>query len=175
MINNIAFSLLCFLAVVTLLTLYRHRFFKNRNIQLFRALFPSWRFFEDSGRVPILYWRYSKDRSSLGDWVPTLKCRKRHWWHLFLNPQGNYQFACKTLLHQLVSDINDLESEFDQDAVKRLISFELVKNLVIYELSRSFKNSGPLHFQFKVTATPSELTKGATDDILVSETYEAPL
>ncbi len=41
-------------------------------IQLFRVLFPSWRFFDRLGDTPQLYSRTAPEGRELGDWSPSV-------------------------------------------------------------------------------------------------------
>ena len=80
----IAFSLYFFLVLA--LSFLKPRYVPGRAIYLFRALFPSWRFYEEVCEVPMLYIR-SGTETELGDWHPAWKPLERSLRKIFLNPE----------------------------------------------------------------------------------------
>jgi len=84
---------------------------KSRLVQQLRVFFPSWRFFEDLGEVPVLWARIGGDGSGtndgedLGPWQRSLPTAAPRWWTLFVNPEANLILAYGSLLEQLVSDL----------------------------------------------------------------------
>lgn len=112
-------------------------------IQLFRALIPSWRFFDGNVDAANLYFRMSDDQTNFSDWILCIpKTGKRTFKNLFLNSRENYLFACHALVEYLK---NDLEDQADST-----VSLELVKNLVQFQIQASaIKQSS--YFQFKIS------------------------
>ncbi len=153
-----------FLAVVALSTI-KSSYVPGRAIYLFRALFPSWRFFEDLVDVPVLYFRVSSDGTDFGPWVPSFEKIERNWQSILLNPQGNLLFAYHGLLHQLENDIEEVDESKAEEFVDS-VSYKLVKNLVLTQVPT---NS---HFQFKVSSVRQGKPEHAVD-VLFSLVHEA--
>jgi hypothetical protein len=134
----------------------------SRAFQLFRVLIPAWRFFDQKGDVPVLYYRTSVNGLDFSNWKNALALRpQRNIRTLFVNGEGNAFLACHTLIEQLVDDL--YEEALPKDSFQESVSFRLVENLVrnrilIQESARP--GTSELRFQFKIT-TP--------DDLLISE------
>lgn len=96
-------------------------------LRLFRALFPSWRFFDRTGEVPRLEARRTQD--STPQWKEVIPPRPRPLTAWVFNPAGNRDFALHTLVGQLVSDLQDTP-DATPEAILTTVSYTLVKNLV---------------------------------------------
>jgi len=151
-------AILVYLVAIVLLVLTRSRHVPGRAAVLLRALFPSWRFFEDIVEVPVLRIRVD-DESEWHDALPNLERRLES---LFLNPTGNLHHALGTLLHQLSYDLESV-SDKDPEAFEESVSYRLVENAV-----RVLLPSNATQFQFKVTAIYQARPSEAGTDILVS-------
>jgi len=169
------FILGIYLCVLGILSRVKTMNFSGKGIFLFRAFFPSWKFFEDFSDVPELYYRLGPSRDSLGHWQLCLPKSKRSLSTLFFNSEGNYLHACRNHLHHLITDINEVDEE-KPDEFEKSVSFQLTKNLVLFEIKRS-KQKGK-HFQFKVsTLGKSAERKGerpceTSQTLLISRDYE---
>lgn len=113
----------------------------GRAVHLFRAFFPSWRFFEDVGGTPRLDYRVHLSSGDLGPWTDALPPVPRGPAAVLVNPAGNLRFACGSLVDQLVADfemLTDAEvadaSEQGLPALERMVSFRLVQNLLATRL-----------------------------------------
>lgn len=132
----------------------------NRSLKLFRALVPSWGFFDRAGAVPHLFYRIREPQtdssSSFGEWKNALTpAPARRWYNLIFNPQGGEFLAYHSLLQQLIDDLD----EWDENQIDRFhesVSFRLIENLAIARIPN--KNSD-FQYQFKLCAP---------DDILIS-------
>lgn len=157
-----------FAAVVWLAALsrFRSRYLPGRALSLLRALFPSWRFFEDLDLVPVLQFRLDGES---GPWRPCLASQKRSWSSLLVNARGNLRMACNSLVEQLVSDAQEV-GDGDADSFGESVSYLLAVRLVRSRI-REMRVSGDLRpsvegegdrFQFRVRmARPGE---GDTDE-----------
>jgi hypothetical protein len=149
----LTYVLLGYLALLALLALARTAPIKSPVVQRLRAFFPSWRFFEDLGDVPVLLGRSGPSEAGLGPWVPLLPPVRRRWTQLFYNPEGNLALAFGSLVQQLVSDAADHETGDFATSVSYRLAHELVR-----------RQLGPVTcFQWKVVA--------GADDVLVSPVY----
>lgn len=146
------------------------KYVPGRAISLFRALFPSWRFFEDLCYLPVLYFRTSEDGKNFSSWQTALGKIERKWSRLFLNPQGNLLHAYHGLLQQLENDKEEFEEE-NKNLFIQSVSYQLTKNLVVSKILDSKPQDRKKYFQFKLSAVMQASPKDA-EDILVSITHE---
>ena len=129
----------------------KHRLFNT--LQLFRPLFPSWRFFEDVTEIPIMFYRAAPAGGEFGEWQPVLKVLKRRWSNLFINPSGNLNLAAHSLLQQLEIELGEVPPE-QAESFETSVAFELAKNLACYsaleDARRLDKSIRPAQLQFKI-------------------------
>jgi hypothetical protein len=163
------------MALLTLLLAFGLLFFfigkreavaSSRSLSLFRALFPSWRFFDELGSVSRLYYRTGENADSLGSWRKCVVADKRTWSALFLNPAGNFHLAENTLIDQL-SDELEAAQENGAPPIEASVSFRLVLNLVRRQIF------SPLLFQFKITQLDQGESAAREADVLISAVYES--
>ncbi|MCB0322713.1 MAG: hypothetical protein KDD69_04035 [Bdellovibrionales bacterium] len=148
---SVAFFILVasYLALVLLAKRCAPGHIRGRTVLLLRALFPTWRFFDDLAEVPVLLVRFRKAEGEYSPWEPCLPPLRRSAWRVLLNPEGNYQLAAQNLLCQLNDDIDLIAGE-DVEALRESVSYALVENLTSFELKRRrLLLPGDL-FQFKV-------------------------
>jgi hypothetical protein len=131
----------------------------------FRAFFPSWRFFDDVGLVPLLLVRVGPGDGALGPWQPCLGKARRRWHAVLLNPEANLLLAYGSLLAQLVSDVEELA---DGDDVEALVSYQLAHRLV-----RTQPLAAGDHYQFKIAVVAPGAEAAEEDDLLISRRYQA--
>lgn len=98
-------AVLLFLLVVVLLTLAARVGSSDRRLQLLRALFPSWRFFETVEGAPLLSFRVLDDRGEPGPWRRAIPARARGLWRACWNPQGNLRLAEAAIVEQLLDEL----------------------------------------------------------------------
>ncbi len=131
----------------------------GKTIYLLRALFPSWKFFEDVCQLPVLYYRFAREGEEFCEWQNCFQKPKRHLSAVIFNPQGNLLLACNGLLQQLESDIEELDAS-KADKFDQSVSYRLTKNLVIYQVSKQHQCHAGFRYQFKVAS----LMQGSTDE-----------
>ena len=134
---------------VVLLTFARRRHVSGKGFALFRALFPSWRFFDEAGQFSKLYYRVGS-----GPWLEVPQGSPRSWSMVLLNPSGNLMSAGHSLVDQLVSEINDTP-EARLSEIPKGVSYQLVQRWVRHQIAPSVKS-----FQFKIVL--------GGEDVLVS-------
>ncbi|MFL5813425.1 MAG: hypothetical protein ACJ763_07585 [Bdellovibrionia bacterium] len=147
---------LYFLAIIVF-TLLKRKTLPGKTTYLFRALLPSWRFFEDFDEAPTLHFRHGNEKDELSGWWKCLARPERRFYQVLYNPKANYVLAAGSLVQHLLSEINDLP-DTDSNAVESLVSYQLARNLVRFHLP-----SDARYFQFKVS--------GVSDDLLLSPVY----
>jgi hypothetical protein len=165
------FVLLLFLASVIALSLARRRHLSSRTLSLFRALFPSWRFFEDLGHAPQVAYRLSGDGESFGPWVSCLGKCERRWYSVVLNSEGNLLHACNSLVEQLDQDIEALD-EADADELGRSVSYLLTERLVRERILKDRPDARGARFQFRLNAILQGSPDQAFEDLMVSRVHE---
>jgi len=167
-----AILFLIYLTLICALSYAKKTYFSGRVMNLFRSLFPSWRFFEELAEVPVLFYRTGATESSLGEWQEALPQGKRFWGNLFLNPRGNLVFACGTLLDQLM---NDIEAWDTQKELKfnESVSYRLVKNMVLVWMKKNPYVDGLGVYQFKVSCVRQGASQDGLEDVLISPVYES--
>lgn len=163
-----------FIALLLAFPRLRDRGFKGRNWMLARALFPSWRFFEQLGHVPKLSLRMI-GAAGPGPWTECLPPEPRGAATLFLNPRGNLRMACNSLVEQLVTDLGDIPDEADPSGgshdLERLVSYELVERLVRFQIQRSTVPYSGEQFQFRILAAVPGAGESLGEEILVSSVH----
>lgn len=126
----------------------------------FRALLPSWKFFDDLGNDYELWFRLRNEDLVAMSWVKCLeRNNKRTLFNLIINTQENIRFAFQTVVEQSIQEIQYLNN---YDGYDLTVSYNLLKNIVEREIMEKVikKNSA---YEFKITS------KG--DDVLVSKEH----
>jgi hypothetical protein len=161
-----------YFAVIALLATLKPRYIPGRAIYLFRALFPSWRFYEDICEVPMLHFRWQNGTDTeefATDWVPAWGAPERSWSALMLNPSGSFVFACQGLLNQVESDIDEIGTGEHQEFANS-VSYRLLQKLVLHQMRKRPESRAARRYQFKLTAaTQGEEQTG--EDVLISAVH----
>ena len=139
---------------------------KSAAVQRLRAFFPSWKFFDDVGVVPVLLVRVGPDENDLGEWVPCLHQVRRRWYAPLVNPEATLQLAYGSLLSQLVAEVEDMPAPYD---VESAVSYQLTHHLVRANLA----TRPGLRYQFKVCVVEPGRDVGLDDDMIISPVYAA--
>jgi hypothetical protein len=136
----------------------------SKKLELFRLLFPSWRFYSEVTEVPVLFYRLP-DESDI--WKLAINKSKQHWHSLFFNPEGNLYHAITSLLQKAEQEIGELE---DPQIItfENSVSFNLIKNLVEYQLRKL--NHSSVNYQFKVSRV-LQGESNPSEDFLISRIY----
>jgi hypothetical protein len=163
LIQNSGLLFSCYFLAVIAFSLLKRRALPGKTLYLFRALLPSWRFFEDFDEAPALYYRSSAGAEDLGEWRRCLEKPRREFLNLLYNPRANYVLAAGSVVQHLLSEIDDT-SQTDSHAIESLVSYQLTKNLITYQIEKSHSDASTTRYQFKIS--------GVTEDILISPVYE---
>jgi hypothetical protein len=98
-------------------------------IQLFRSLFPSWRFFDRPGEPYLLEVCWDPAISgSTPSWEQLYLPKPFRWWNLFLNPYGNTVMAWQSLVEILAQDLDEAGESFPSDSVAYSLVLNGVEN-----------------------------------------------
>ena len=145
----------------------RDRQFKGWAWKLFRVFFPSWRFFQELGHVPVLKFRIVG--SSESAWTRCMQPEPRNLGSLFFNSKDNLRMAENSLVEQLIDDISEFR---DENLVESSVSYELVTRLVRSRIRESRLAEVGQGFEFKVTAAvPGAGEPNEGEDLLISATH----
>lgn len=176
MTHSIAFPILFYFLVILAFTRMKSMPIGGKVIFLFRAFFPSWKFFEDNGEVPHLFYRMKSKTEEWGPWKLYPEPLRLKFQNFFLNPEGNFALACGSLLQHLVDDIENEANSADTQ-IESTVPYRLTKNLVIDQVKKTKRIEAIFYYQFKIStelpSTPGNLSNiKAMDDLLLSPTYE---
>jgi hypothetical protein len=153
-------SLLCFGVLGSLAFLSRNAL-ASRRLAYFRVLFPSWRFFDELGGVPSLFYR-TVQNGEMGPWQDCLPNQSRNAFSFLLNPTGNLRMASLSLVEQLVSEIQETD-ENQLEALSKTVPYLLTRKLVIFQMKKRGAFPPGQFFQFKIM--------GLDQDVLVSKIH----
>lgn len=167
--SSLALVLGLTLGVAALLAARSRRPLGGRGALFLRAVIPSWRFFDEVAPLPRLAFRAALPGADLGAFQPLSVLEVAPGPHpLLLAPLGNLRLAYHALLEQLVADLADLEVP-DGEQAERLVSYELVTQLVRTHLPAPLATTPGARFQLKV-ALEETLEDGTvcSRDVLIS-------
>jgi hypothetical protein len=139
-------------------------------MRFFHLFFPSWRFFENAGAVPALYFRSGPSADGMAEWRPLCSlyedAGKRSFLQIFYNPVGN-------LIHTLNSQAAQILLQLEKNsAAEELPSFIVLKNFFDCKVAKKH------FFQFKIcgrTWSDHQHQHEEVQDILLSPTYQKTL
>lgn len=157
-----------YFALVAVVILQKRTQVRNQWFQMFRFFFPSWRFFEDLGFVPILSIRFGNSERKLGEWIQFPNTFSMGPMNLFFNPRGTFALAFRSHLAQLANEINEIENSRE---VEKLTSYMMTLRFANGECqSRKL-----VFFQFRLLASVPDLASQSSqvEEILVSKIYKA--
>lgn len=158
--------------VIIILSMMKSVYLPGRAIYLLRALFPSWKFFEDICDLPVLYYRISYQGQEFGEWQACFDKLKRQPISILYNPEGNFQLACNGLLQQLESDIEELDpAKSDEFAMS--VSYQLTKQMVLFYIVKKHHCSTGFSFQFKVLSVMQGSAEPPNETFLTSVIHQA--
>jgi hypothetical protein len=152
-----------YFVVLVLLSRWRSAAVPSRAVQLLRALFPSWRFFEDVGDVLLLELRFGPSDEALGPWQPALPCPRRRLAMLLVGSDVNFGLACGSLLQQLGAELGELDPAHPE-RLTATAPYQLVHDLVRFCLRRRGVAPGS-RYQWRLAATPPG---GAAEALIVT-------
>ena len=154
-----------YFVIIILFTLIKSPKIESRTLNLFKSMFPSWKFFDESLDTPVLLYR-TKKSDLFGPWQILLPPPNFQWFNVFFNPKGNFYLACHSHIQQLLGDLTNTD-ETQIPLFHHQISYKITENLVRFELQKQNIES---EFQFKLSAI--KLNKNAPfeviEDILIS-------
>jgi|GEM_PF-1213064 len=70
----------------------------------FKALLPSWLFFDDLGAGCHVFWRSGDETRGLGEWQTAFAPEPRRVWHLLHNPSSNFRLFALSSFERLLEE-----------------------------------------------------------------------
>lgn len=142
----------------------------SRWVFLFRAFFPSWKFFDEVGDYPTLWYRTTLDETVDSEWQAAFPSKNISLSSFLFHPEGNLLWALRSLTHHLTHDLEKTSED--------LTSYQLVRRAVENQIRRSdSKNFGSpeVRFQFKITTSSSPKNLASDEELLRSPFYPLSL
>lgn len=149
------------LLALLVLSLRKRRAIDSPNIVLWRALLPSWRFFEGPDVSYVLLAR-ACDEGLETPFAPVIPERCSQLPTLLFAPQGNLVLACHGLVEALMYELAELGPTALEKA-EQLVSYRRVQHLVCFFLQSAQR------YQLKVVAEEADGTLG--EALFVSPIY----
>jgi len=160
--------IIAYFVLLWLLSWMKIKVVPGRTIYFLRGFFPSWKFFEDAGDVPVLWIRCRLADAEWSDWNLGIEKIERTWSTLLVNAEGNSLLAYGSLLQHLMSELEEIE---DPMQLEKNVSYLLTKNLVCHELQKKASTEDAVSYQFKISTFDSISRKILMDEILISPIY----
>jgi hypothetical protein len=124
---------------------------------VFKSLFPSWKFFDESNDTPVLLYKFLNET----DWKIAVPVPERRWYNFIWNPEGNYYLAYHSHMQQLMGDLTEA-NEQETAAFQNHLSYKVTANFI---QQLNLKSA----YQFKVSAIKKNDSGFIiTEDILIS-------
>lgn len=136
---------------------------KPKRLALFRALLPSWKFFDRTDVPHALYFRHHRGTEPWSEWREALPPRPHGFATLFLNPRGNDRLALASIVEEV---LHDAERAADPSELESQVSYRLLVRLAHLQSPAS---DGAV--QFKVSYVNDQ--REAFEDALVSKVHRA--
>lgn len=163
-------GILAYFAVLLIFAKLKSREMNGRMVFLFRAFFPSWKFFEDIEQAPLLYIRTELEGRDFSEWSDGLGKAERSLSQVVFNPKGNLRLACNSLLQQLMTDL-ELADESNPKSFENVVSYQLTKNLARRRVLELARGKVAVRFQFKLCLLTAK-SPYLLEDMMISPIYE---
>lgn len=120
---------------------------KSHLANYFRVFFPSWKFFNEVGWVPRVYFQYGEHQEHPLNWEFLWTSVDFRPWHFFLNPKTNLNYALESICIEVVR-----EAQLNNKSLENSTAFKLLDNAVKMKI-RYNKNTKPkFYYRFKVVS-----------------------
>lgn len=134
------YFILAYFLIIIFFSLIKTKTIENSTLNLFKFMFPSWKFFDESIDTPVLLYRLIDQ----AEWKICVPLPKRRWFHFLYNPEGNFYLAYHSHIQQLLGELNS----FDDLLLKQFsetVSYKITENFVRFQNPKE-------DFQFKISA-----------------------
>lgn len=134
-------AILFYFLLLIIFSLIKSPSLKSPTLNLFKSMFPSWKFFDENNDTPALLFKTDQT------WIICFSPQKTKWRQILINPSGNFYLAYHSQIQQLLGDLNETDDD-SINSFQNSTSYKIVTNFVRYKLNL-IKYSG--HFQFKIS------------------------
>ena len=140
--------------------------------EIFKILFPSWEFFDESGKQIILKYRFARNVKLLNEknWEFISFKLKRNFYKLIYNPDANLQLAINSNLELLIDSIYNINNEKIEDNIYYKITNNYVKFYIINFIISQTELNELIIYQFKISINNYNNSDNE-DDIFISEIF----
>ena len=157
-------ALLLFFGLIFAITLVHRAEVHIATLAWFRALIPSWRFFDSPGDEPLLFYRIQAP-GAWGHWQPVFsEYRSRRVLDVFYNPEATMRLALHSLLEKALVELNEAASA---EVFANGASYALLKNVVEFRLKEQKQLATCFQFRVVTKSFPS----GELEERLVSSEH----
>lgn len=168
--SSLIWGLLAYLAIIAGFAWYRKEGAFGKRIQLFKAFFPSWRFFEDIGTSPRLLLRWMPEgQSEWSAWIEAMPALQRR--RFFVNAEGNLAHAYGSLLQTLIAEAAETP-EAEEHLFEDSLTYRMVRAWTKQCIRRIDSENRASRYQFKVIGVASENPDAPSEDLILSPPYE---
>lgn len=166
--------------------MFGHRWINFKNsLRFLGLLLPSWRFFDEVGHQPSLFYRYALKIEDLSHvtWTEIQVPLKLKPWALLFNPTANLQLHLQSHLTRLMLVVSDVSHSFVSPEIRDAIvsqdeTYRKTQRWICFyhlqTLPTNCSQSSDMWFQFKlVVRAPfqDEAQDGAQQDYLISSPF----
>lgn len=170
--STLIIGLILYFLIIIVFSLIKSPKIESPTLNLFKSMFPSWKFFDESVDTPVLLYRLKKGEH-FGEWTICFPHPPKKWFHLFVNPKGNFYLAYHSHIQQL---LGELDSCLDKDisTFHQQVSYKMTENFVRYELQTNAGVPSGSPFEFKISSIllMNDNHFEVKEDILLSPTLE---
>ena len=152
--------LMAYFLIIIIFSQIKFREIQSPYLNLFKSIFPSWKFFDESSNTPILFYKIIEPENN-DQWKICFSPPKAKWFHFLLNSEGNLYLAYHSNIQQLLGDLEDCMESKLCDFHKNN-SYQISENFVRREI-RKKQIQGK--FQFKI----SNIKTNTTTDFIIDE------
>jgi hypothetical protein len=135
-------------------------------LQNFRALLPSWKFFDRVGVIPTFSYRADQN-----EWILWSPRAPRGWSTLFLNSNGNLELAKVSHLERVLGELTETHSA---ETYAQSVSYQLLAAWAREEVLAIQPDARRFAFKvgFRDQRTPDHTQDVETEDALISLEHE---
>ena len=159
------FIFAAYFLIILLFSMAKSPKIENTTFNLFKSMFPSWKFFDESVDTPVLLYR-TKLATVFSQWEICVPHPEKKWFHLLYNPHGNFYLAYHSHIQQLLGDLTTFEDS-KLESFHQHVSYKTTENFVRYTL---MKKKCISLFQFKISSVKinDDGTLNIIEDVLIS-------
>lgn len=134
------YLILIYFFLIIAFSLIKNKPIESPTLNLFKFMFPSWKFFDESVDTPVLLYKLVNQEK----WKICFPYPKRKWFHFLYNPEVNFYLAYHSHIQQLLGELNNFD-DLKLDEFHKTTSYKITENFVRFLKPTS-------EFQFKISS-----------------------